>query len=275
MLGLAASVAWGCSDFLGGLKSRTLELLTVLLVSQGAGLLLVGAIVALRGEPVPDGEHVVYACLSGVAGAVGLAAFYRGLAVGAMAVVAPIAGTAAVIPVAFGVITGERPSAFQGIGIALAIAGVVVASRELSEDGGEARLAAGAGLALVAALGFGSFFVSMDAASGPDLFWAIFFNRVTSLAVLSAAAVAVRPRLAVARADLRTLLAIGVLDISANGLFAVASTKGLVSLVAVLASLYPVVTILLARLVLGESVRRVQQAGVAAVLAGVALISAG
>jgi drug/metabolite transporter (DMT)-like permease len=274
-LGLASSLSWGCSDFLGGLKSRTLELLTVLLISQGAGLALVGVVVAVRGEPAPDAEHALYACLSGVAGAVGLAAFYRGLAVGAMAVVAPIAGTAAVIPVAFGVITGERPGVLQAVGIVLAITGVAVAAHELPEEGGAPRVAAGAGLALVAALGFGSFFVSMDAASGPDLFWAILFNRLTSMTVLGVAALAVRPRLTVGGADLRTLLAIGVLDISANALFAAASTKGLVSLVAVLASLYPVVTILLARLVLGEHVRRVQQAGVAAALAGVALISAG
>lgn len=268
-------MCWGCSDFLGGLKSRTLELLAVLVVSQGAGLVLVGMVVAIRREPAPDAEHILYASFSGLAGAVGLAAFYRGLAVGAMAVVAPIAGTAAVIPVAFGVITGERPGALQAVGIALAIAGVAVASRDLPEEGSATRVAAGAGLALVAALGFGSFFVSMDAASGPDLFWAIFLNRVTSLALLGLAAVVLRRRLSVPPSDVGTLLAIGALDISANALFAVASTKGLVSLVAVLASLYPVVTILLARLVLGEHVRRVQQAGVAAVLAGVALISAG
>jgi drug/metabolite transporter (DMT)-like permease len=274
-LGLAASISWGISDFLGGLKSRTLELLTVLLLSQGAGLVLISVVVAVRGEPMPDGEHVFYACLSGLAGVAGLAAFYRGLAVGAMAVVAPISGTAAAIPVAFGVITGERPGALQGVGIALAIAGVALASRELPEEGGAPRVATGAGLALVSALGFGSFFVAMDAASGPDLFWAILFNRITSLSALALAALTLRPRLTIARTDLRALLAIGVLDISANGLFAAASTEGLVSLVAVLASLYPIVTIALARLVLGERVRRVQQAGVAAALTGVALISAG
>ena len=274
-LGLAASLSWGISDFLGGLKSRTLELLGVLLPSQGAGLVLVAAIVALRAEPVPGGRHVAYACLSGLAGAVGLAAFYRGLAVGAMAVVAPISGTAAAIPVAFGLITGERPSGLQAVGIGLAIAGVALASRELPEEGGGPRVAAGVGLALLSALGFGSFFVAMDAASGPDLFWAIFFNRATSVTALVLAALALRPRLRPSRADLGVLLSIGLLDISANALFAAASTRGLVSLVAVLASLYPVVTVLLARLVLGERVRRVQQAGVAAALAGVALISAG
>ena len=158
-------------------------------------------------------------------------------------------------------ITGERPGALQALGIALAIAGVALASRELPEEGGSPRLAAGAGLALVSALGFGSFFVAMDAASGPDLFWAILFNRVASFSALALAALAVRPRLTIARSDMRALLLIGALDISANGLFAAASTEGLVSLVAVLASLYPIVTIALARLVLGESVRRVQQAG--------------
>ena len=274
-LGLAASLSWGVSDFLGGLKSRTLALLTVLVFSQGIGLLLIAAIVGARGRPAPDLEHVLYACLSGVAGVIGLAAFYRGLAVGAMAVVAPISGTAAAIPVAFGLIIGERPGALQGIGIVLAIAGVALASRELPEEGGPPRVATGAGLALLSALGFGFFFVAMDAASDRDVFWAIFFNRATSFSILILAALAIRPRLAVERTDLRDLVAIGALDISANALFAAGTTQGLVSVVAVLASLYPVVTVLLARVVLGERVRRLQEAGVVAVLAGVALISAG
>jgi uncharacterized membrane protein len=274
-LGLAASISWGVADFLGGLKSRTLELLAVLLLSQGTGLLLIALIVGLHGRPAPDAEHVLYACLSGLAGVIGLAAFYRGLAVGAMAVVAPISGTAAAIPVAFGLLSGERPAAPQAVGIALAIAGVVLASRELPEEAGRSRVAAGTGLALLSAVGFGSFFVAMDAASEADVFWAIFFNRATSLSALLLLALALRPGLRVGRADARALIAIGALDISANSLFAAASTEGLVSLVAVLASLYPIVTIALARLVLGERIRRLQQAGVAAALAGVALISAG
>jgi drug/metabolite transporter (DMT)-like permease len=274
-LGLAASVSWGIADFLGGLKSRTLELLTVLLFSQGVGFALILTVVAARGQAAPDGTHVLYACLSGVSGIVGLAAFYRGLAVGAMTVVAPISGTAAVLPVAVGLISGERPAAFQAAGIALALAGVVFASREAPAEGGSRRMAAGAGLALLSSLGFGGFFVAMDAASEPDLLWASFFNRATSLGILLAAALALRPRVAVGVVDARALVAIGAMDISANALFGAASTEGLVSLVAVLASLYPVVTILLARVVLRERVRPVQRAGVAAVLVGVALISAG
>jgi drug/metabolite transporter (DMT)-like permease len=275
VLGLASSLSWGISDFLGGLKARQLQLLTVLVLSQAVGLALIAVIVAARSEPAPDAQHVVYACLSGLAGVGGLAAFYRGLAVGAMAVVAPISGTAAAIPVTVGLISGERPGGLQVAGIVLAIAGVALASRELPEEGGGARVATGVGLALLAALGFGSFFVAMDAASEDDLFWAIFFNRATSVSALVALTAVLRPRLSVDGGDVRALLAIGALDIGANTLFAAASTEGLVSLVAVLASLYPVVTILLARVVLGERVRRAQQVGVVLALAGVTLISAG
>jgi drug/metabolite transporter (DMT)-like permease len=275
VLGLASSLSWGVSDFLGGLKARQLQLLTVLVLSQAVGLALIAVIVAVRSEPAPDAQHVVYACLSGLAGVGGLAAFYRGLAVGAMAVVAPISGTAAAIPVTVGLISGERPTGLQVAGIVLAIAGVVLASRELPKEGETARVAAGVGLALLAALGFGSFFVAIDAASEQDLFWAILLNRATSVTALVALTLVLRPSLSVDRGDVHALLAIGALDIGANTLFAAASTEGLVSLVAVLASLYPVVTVLLARVVLGERVRRAQQAGVVLALAGVALISAG
>lgn len=248
-----------------------------MLLSQGAGLALVVAIVAIRGEGPPAGGYLAYAAVSGVAGIAGLAAFYRGLAVGAMAVVAPISATAAAIPVAVGIATGERPSALQLAGLALAMVGVMLASRE--EPGGEfqraGRVAAGAGLALAAAVGFGCFFLAMARASEGDVFWAILINRLTGVSLLALAAATLRPRLAVGAAGGRALLAVGCLDISANTLYALASTQGLVSIVAVLSSLYPVTVIVLARVVLGEHVQRIQQLGAAGALAGVALISAG
>jgi drug/metabolite transporter (DMT)-like permease len=272
-LALVSSVSWGVADFLGGLKSRTLTVLTVLAVSQACGLALVAAIVLASGEPAPGGSFAVYAALASVAGLGGLAAFYRGLAVGAMSVVAPIAGSAALIPVLYGVATGERPAALQGVGIALTIAGVALAAREHPEAG-SARAAAGVGLALVAAVGFGSFFVLIDEASEADALWAILANRITGVTMLAVLVAIRRPRIAVGRADLGTLAVIGALDMGANALFALASREGLVSVVSVVASLYPVVTIVLARAVLGERIRAPQLAGVAAVLAGVGLISA-
>jgi len=239
------------------------------------GLVPLLVIVALRGEPVPDGAEPLWAALGGLAGVIGLASFYRGLAVGAMAVVAPISGLAATIPIAVGVATGDRPSALQLLGIAVALAGVTLASREETEAGARPRVAAGVGLALLSALGFGCFFVGLDAGSEDDLWWALVFVRGTSLAALVVAAVAFRPSLSLGRADVGALVTIGLLDVTANGLFAAAANEGLVSVVAVLGSLYPVVTILLARVVLEERVRPLQQAGIVAVLGGVALIASG
>src|SRR3954468_7564915 len=172
LLAFASSVSWGLADFVGGLKSRTLPLLNVLVASQVTGLLLVAVFVAVRGEAAPGGDFAVFAALSGVAGVTGLAAFYRGLAVGNMGVVAPISATAAVVPVVVGIATGDRPSTVQAVGLARALAGVVLASRE--EVVGEEpprRTARGAGFAMISALGFGCFFLAMDKASDSDVAW--------------------------------------------------------------------------------------------------------
>lgn len=273
-LALGASISWGVADFLGGLKSRRLHVLTVLLLSQAVGMLLVGALVAVRGEGPPDARFLFFGALAGLSGLIGLSAFYRGLAVGAMSVVAPISATGAAIPVAVGVATGDRPSEIQAVGLVLALVGVVVASRE-EGPAGSRRLAAGTGLALAAAAGFGGFFVGMDAASDGGVLWALLAARVFDVALLAAVAVLLRPGHPTSARDTRDIVAVGCFDVAANALFALASTEGLVSLVAVLASLYPVVTILLARAVLGERVRRSQAIGVALALGGVAAIAGG
>ena len=272
-LGLAASVSWGVADFLGGLKSRQLHVVTVLVLSQVVGMLLVGLLVAARGDGPPDAHFLVYGALAGLSGLIGLAAFYRGMAVGAMAVVAPISATGAAIPVVVGVATGDRPSAIQGAGLLLALGGVVLASRERGTAG--ARLAAGTGLALAAAAGFGGFFVGMDAASDGGVLWALLAARAFDVALLVGVALVLRPGLSLSGRDTRDIAAVGLFDVAANALFALASTEGLVSLVAVLASLYPVVTIFLARAVLGERVRTSQGVGVALALVGVGAIAGG
>ncbi len=274
-LALAASLSWGVGDFLAGLSSRKLQLLTVLVVSQAAGLTALALLVAVRGEGPPEARYLLYAALAGIAGAVGLAALYRGLAVGSMSVVAPISATAAVIPVVAGLITGERPSATQGAGIALALGGVVLASRERSADGGGRRVAGGVGLALIAAVSFGLLLVALGAASDGDAPWATLSMRATSFSLLAATALFVRPSLSLGRDDLAVLALIGVLDAAGNALFAMATTESLLSVAAVLAQLYPVVTVLLARVILGERISRPQQAGVVAAFAGIALITAG
>jgi drug/metabolite transporter (DMT)-like permease len=175
-----------------------------------------------------------------------------------------------------GLSTGERPSGLQLAGMLAALVGVVLASRE--PDEGPERAAAARrsiALALVAALGIGTFFVGMDAAADADVAWAMLTARGVSVGALVAAAVVLRPAVRAPLPALPVLAVIGLLDASANGMFAYASTLGLLSLVAVLGSLYPVVTIALARAVLAERVQRVQAAGVALALAGVAAIAGG
>lgn len=263
------------ADFLGGLQSRKLVALTVVFGSQLAGLVLVTVVILVGGDGPPAGtDWIFYAAASGAAGAVGLAAFYRGLAIGAMGVVAPVSATAAIVPVVVGVASGERPDPLQFVGVAVAIVGVVLTSLEAREEGAPAKLAAGVPLALAAALGFGLFFVFMDQASDASVGWAMFANRCTGVSLLLLAVLFVRPQKPDA-SSLGLIALVGVLDSSANGMFALASTKGLVSLVAVLGSLYPVIVIVLARFVLKERLRRVQLVGAGLALTGVALISAG
>lgn len=280
-LGLASAIVWGTADFIGGLKSRQLALLTVMVVSQGAALVVLVAAAAIHGEPFPGAGILPWTALGAVAGTIGLAAFYRALSVGVMGVVAPISSCAAAIPVVVGVAGGERPSAIQFGGILVAIAGVALASWAPGEDPplGERPRGVGAstgvGLALVAALGFGFFFVGIDEASDRDLVWALLLTRAFSGTGLALAALVARPSFAMTAADARAVAAVGLLDVSANALFAAASTLGLVSVVAVVGSLYPVTTILLARFLLGERLHRVQRAGAVVALAGVALISGG
>jgi drug/metabolite transporter (DMT)-like permease len=275
-LALVSSISWGAGDFLGGLKSRSLPLLNVLVGSQVTGLFLVAIFVAARGEGPPGGDFALFAVLSAIAGVTGLAAFYRGLAIGNMGVVAPISACAAVVPLVVGVVTGDRPGALQAMGLGLALVGVVLASRE--EVVGEApprRTSRGAGLAMVSALGFGFFFLGFDRASDGDVAWAMLVNRMTGVSLLVLAAAIVRPPVEVRRRDIPVILVIGALDVGANATFGLAATKGLVSVVSVLGSLYPLTTVGLAAIVLRERPHRLAQLGVVAALLGVALIAAG
>ena len=275
LLALTASLSWGLGDFLAGLRTRRLPVVTVVVVSQAAGLATIALVVALRGVGPPDARYLGYAALAGVAGAVGITALYKGLAVGPMSIVAPISATAAVVPVVADLLEGGRPSSVQAAGIGLAIVGVVLASRSPEVDGGHPDAAKGVALALVAALSFGLLLVALGEASKGDPYWGTLMMRGTSLSLFVLTALALRPSFVLARYDLPVLLLIGVLDTAGNALFAVATTKSLLSVAAVLGQLYPVVTVLLARLVLGERVSNGQGVGIGSAFAGVALISIG
>ena len=270
-LALAAAASWGVGDFLGGLKSRSLSPIAILIVAQPIGLALLAIWVAARGEG-PPGSSVLWACLASVLGTTGLVAFYRGMAAGALSIVAPIAGAGAAIPVIWGLARGDHPSGLQELGFVAAFAGVILASFERRPQA--TRLAAGAGWAVIAMLAFGVYYIPMHEASHGDFLWAAFVFRLTSTTLIADAWLVVRPSSA-RRADLPVLASIGILDTGGNVFFAAASAKGLVSVVSILASLYPVVTVLLARAVLHERVHRSQELGIVLALAGIVLISAG
>jgi len=270
-LALAAAASWGVGDFFGGLKSRSLNPVAVLIVAQPIGLTLLAIWVAVRGQG-PPGSSVLWACLAAVLGTTGLIAFYKGMAAGALSIVAPIAGAGAAIPVIWGLAHGDHPSGYQELGFAAALIGVVLASFERRPEA--ARLAAGVGWAAIAMLAFGAYYIPMHEASHGDFLWAAFVFRLTSTTLIAAAWLVLRPPSA-RRADLPVLASIGILDTGGNVFFAAASAKGLVSVVSILASLYPVVTVLLARAVLNERVHRSQELGIVLALAGIVLISAG
>lgn len=278
-LALLASACWGVADFLAGLTSRRLASILVLLGQQAAGAAIAVLIVTVVGEGLPDARAIAYSCAAGAAGALALGAFYQALAVGTMSVVAPISASGMTLPVAVGIASGDRPSAIQAAGLAVTVAGVVLAAREPgdaadADAGGASRRSIL--LALLAALGFGSFFALSDPAADASVLWLLVLSRTTAVLLIGAVVLVARPSGGVPRArDAWPIALVGALDLSATGLYALANTQGLLSVVAVVGSLYPVATVLLARAVLHERLARVQAIGVALAFAGVGAVAAG
>jgi drug/metabolite transporter (DMT)-like permease len=274
LLALGAALFWGTGDFLGGVATRRLPVLAVLAVSQALGLAGVVVWVAVARDPFPGVVELLPAVAAGVAGLVGLAALYRGLAVGAMGIVAPISAASPVVPLAVDAAHGDVPGVWQWGGVLLVLAGIAILSREPSSRRSE-RLAAGAGLALVAALGFGGFVVGLDAGADESAPWAVVASRASSVAIALAVALVLSTSLRPTRSLLPALVGVGIFDTSANVCVAFATTEGAAGIVAVLSALYPVVTVILARLALAERLSLSRRLGGAVALAGAALVAAG
>jgi drug/metabolite transporter (DMT)-like permease len=275
-LGLLVALAYGAGDFFGGLSSKRNMAASVVAVSQLCGLLiLVVGFAAVRPDLAP-GKDLLLGALSGLIGVVGVVLLYRGLAEGAMGVVAPLTGVgAAVLPVGWGLLTGERPSALSLVGVVAALGAIVlVAGGEVRE---EERSAGRKGvlLALGAGAAFGGVFIVLASTSDDAGFWPLLSARGASVGTMLVVALTGRLRFRVRRDTLVLVALAGVLDVTANGLFLLAAREGLLSLVAVLSSLYPAATAFLARLFLHERLQPPQLAGVGLALFGVTLIAAG
>lgn len=270
-LGLASAVAWGAGDFSGGWAARRAPLAGVLAVGQCAGAALIVALALARGEPLPPLEAARWAVGAGCSGAIGLAALYRGLAVGRMAVVAPVSAMlSAALPALWGALVAGSPGPARLAGFALALAGIGLVARTPGGRGGTAGLA----LALLAGCGFGGFLVLMDRGAQGGTYWPLAAARATTLALSFSAALAARRPWVPPRAALPVVLLSGALDAGGNALFVLAAQTGRLDVAAVLSSMYPASTVALAAAILGERVSRAQAAGIAAVLVAIGLIAA-
>ena len=271
VLALLSSVLWGASDFVGGMLSKRLPAITVVASSQLVGLLTMTVFV-LAGHPLRGTAWVAYAVPAGLVGSLALCAFYVALSSGTMGVVAPIAATGAAVPALLGVAFGDQPSAVVWAGMVVAVLGTVLASGPDLRGGVAVRPVT---LAAVSAVGFGLVLFLIDRGADTSLVSTLWGMRLTSCLVFAALALRVRSLGGVGPRDLPWLVPIGLGDLGANALFAIAASMGMVSVVGVLSSLYPVATILLARIVLQERLQRVQMLGVVVSLLGVVAIAAG
>ena len=306
-LALGAAVCWGSGDFLGGLTTRRASLWAVIIGSQAVGLAGAAVVTFGSGHGWPGLAVIWPVLLGGMASVIGISSFYTALSIGTMSIVAPITATSALVPFVIGLAGGERPAATQLVGVALAAAGVVLAAieseraaetigvaalpnepavapaavRDVAARGERAAVPSrrdqrlSVALALLAALCIGLMLLSYGATAKHDPLWAMLGCRLSSATVFAVLLTVLRPRVRMTRAALPFIIAVGLLDTGANGLFALATTQGYLSLVAVLGSVYPVVTVMLAFVTLHERLAKHQLAGVVAALAGVTLIAAG
>lgn len=274
-LSLAACLAWGLADFLGGLQARRLSPLLVVGVSQLVGMvLLIAVVLPLTGGFSMEPTTIATALIGGLVTAPGMVALYRALAIGPMSIVAPIAASASAVPVSFGLLSGEEPSANQAIGMALALTGLFLVTRFAEDRAGAFGSRRGIAWAAISALLLGIGLVALDrSAAGAGAIPTVIVVRL--VVVVSLIPVLVRSLHAARelRRRWRVLAVIGVADVGAVTFFTISTTHGPLSIVAVLASLYPLVTIALAQATLNERIKGVQALGVCLGLIGVVLLA--
>lgn len=271
LLALGAALSFGVSDFAGGMVSRRRSAMAVVGVSQACSLLAVLGVAAVVGWP-SGLAWLPWAAVAGLSGAAALVLFYQALAVGTVGVVSPISALGAIIPVSLGLLAGERPAPVTVAGIGVALVGAVLASGP--ELRGEPHVKGRAVLyAAGAALGFGMAMYGLARGAGHSVVATLVGMRVTSVTAFAIAALALRSVGGMRPRDLPVVAFLGIADVGANLLLAVATTQALLSVSTVLAALYPVVTVALAAVILHERMRGVQIVGTVAALVGVALIA--
>jgi drug/metabolite transporter (DMT)-like permease len=280
LLALGSAITYGAADFLGGLASKRAAVAQVTFLSQVIGSVLFGAIVVIFESAEPTGAAFAWGGAAGIAGATGVTFLYRGLSLGRMSVVAPITGVeAAAIPVVAGVGFGERPALIAMAGVVLALVAIALVS-SAPDPSHPDRIRPGLrspGVvdALIAGSCFGAFFILLERAGGSAGMWPLVGARLASFVLLGAIVLATRTSLRLVPGTAAVIVGAGIADVLANAFYLYSTRHGLLSLVAVLTSLYPASTVLLARLVLKERMSVSQLAGLGVAAVGVVLIAAG
>lgn len=268
--GLAASLCWGSGDFSGGLASRRANVTTVVVAAYTVGFFLLVGLALITRESFPQPMDLLWGALAGIAGVLGLLAFYSALATGKMGLAAPVSAMlTATLPVAFSAFITGLPSPLQLGGFALALLAIGLISRP---DGTEGSLR-GIGLALIAGLGFGCFFILISRVSPGAIFWPLAAARFVSVALLLLALRLRRQEVLPGKSVAPLITLTGVLDAVGNAFFVLAAHSGRLDIAAILSSLYPAATVLLAAIVLRERIQRIQATGVVLALLAIPLIS--
>lgn len=270
VFGLAASLSWGSGDFNGGLASRKSNATSVATAAYSIGFVLLIGLALVAREPWPALSDVIWGGLAGLAGAIGLIAFYSALSIGRMGLAAPISAVlTAALPVIFSVFTEGLPGPLQVVGFVLALLAITLISRPERSKGRPE----GVGLALLAGCGFGAFFILISRVSPTETYWPLAVARLTSILLLLTVVWLRRlPPLPPTKVAPLVLIA-GILDALGNAFFVFATHSGRLDVAAVLSSLYPAATVLLAMIVLHERATRLQALGILLALIAVPLIS--
>ena len=273
LFGLLAAATYGTADFLGGRVSRRVDVFQVVLLSQLVGTLPTLAVVPFFASGGPPVGALAWGAAAGIGGGTGVLFLYRGLAIGRMSVVAPITGVvAAAAPVVYGLVGGEKPGALALIGVGAALISVALVSRARETDESEAS---GVVHAIAAGLAFGAFFIFLDRAGDNTGMWPLVGTRASSLLLVALAVVILRRPLRPPAGTWAGIAGAGITDVAANILYLIATRHGLLSLVAVLTSMYPASTVLLARVVLKERLTSTQLAGLGLAAVSIAMIVLG
>jgi drug/metabolite transporter (DMT)-like permease len=273
LFGLLASLCWGSGDFSGGLASRRANATSVVVLAYFTGFVLLVALALLTREQLPTGIDVMWGAIAGIVGASGLVCFYQALSVGQMGIAAPVSAVlTASLPTLFSAFTQGLPTLVQVAGFVLALLAIWFISRP-EKTVGRSERPAGLGLALLAGCGFGLFFILISRVQHNSTYWPLAVARLSSVTFLVITLLARRQPLVPKVKVAPLILMAGVLDALGNAFFVLAAHTGRLDVAAVLSSLYPAATIILAAIVLRERVNRVQSIGILLAIIAVPLIS--